>query len=117
MTRATVLADGKPITIHIPLTFWNRGGRKLVVTPDGAEWAQRPRIDNAMEALARAFPWRRMLDGGAHRTLEELARARGVNATYVSRILHLTLRRYSRQRSSRRSWTGGRRRSYSWMIC
>ena len=32
-----------------------------------------------------------MLDEGVHATLEDLARAKGVNATYVSRILRLTL--------------------------
>ena len=92
MTRATVSADGETITVHIPMTFRKRGGRKLVVTPDGAEWAPRPRVDNAMvKALARAFRWRKMLDEGVHATLEDLARAKGVNATYVSRVLRLTL--------------------------
>ena len=68
MTRATVSADGETITVHIPLTFRKRGGRKLVVTPDGAEWAPRPRVDNAMvKALARAFRWRKMLDDGRAR--------------------------------------------------
>jgi hypothetical protein len=62
------------------------------VTPDGAEWAPRPRVDNAMvKALARAFRWRKMLDEGVHSTLEDLARAKGVHATYVSRVLRLTL--------------------------
>ena len=37
MTRATVSADGETITVHIPLTFRKRGGRKRVVTPDGAD--------------------------------------------------------------------------------
>ena len=92
VTRATVSADGETITVHIPLTFRKRGGRKLVVTPDGAEWAPRPRVDNAMvKALARAFRWRKMLDEGVHATLEDLARAKGVHATYVSRVLRLTL--------------------------
>lgn len=92
MTRATVSADGETITVHIPLTFRKRGGRKLVVTPNGAEWAPRPRVDNAMvKALARAFRWRKMLDEGVHATLEDLARAKGVHATYVSRVLRLTL--------------------------
>jgi hypothetical protein len=63
VTRATVSADGETITVHIPLTFRKRGGRKRMVTPDGAEWAPRPRVDNAMvKALARAFRWRKMLD-------------------------------------------------------
>jgi hypothetical protein len=57
-----------------------------------AQVAPRPRVDNAMvKALARAFRWRKMLDEGVHATLEDLARAKGVNATYVSRILRLTL--------------------------
>ena len=39
-----------------------------MVTPDGAEWAPRPRVDNAMvKALARAFRWRKMLDDGRAR--------------------------------------------------
>jgi hypothetical protein len=32
-----------------------------------------------------------MLDTGVHLTLEVLARAKGVHATYVSRVLRLTL--------------------------
>ena len=44
-----------------------------------------------VKALARAFRWRRMLDEGVHATLEDLARAKGVHATYVSRVLRLTL--------------------------
>ena len=92
MTREKVSADGETITVHIPLTFRKRGGRKLVVTPDGTEWAPRPRVDNAMvKALARAFRWRKMLDEGVYATLEDLARAKGVHATYVSRVLRLTL--------------------------
>jgi hypothetical protein len=90
--RATVEADGETITVHIPLTFRKRGGRKLVVTLDEAPWAPRPRVDNAMaKALARAFRWRKLLDEGVHGTLEDLARAKGVAPSYVSRVLRLTL--------------------------
>lgn len=92
MTRATVSADGETITVHIPITFRKRGGRKLVVTPDGAEWAPRPRVDNAMvKALARAFRWRKLLDKGVYGTLEDLARAKRLPPSYVSGVLRLTL--------------------------
>jgi hypothetical protein len=115
VTRATVSADGETITVHTLLTFRKRGGRKLVVTPDGAEWAPRPRVDNAMvKALARAFRWRRMLDEGVYATLEDLARAKGVNATYVSRILRLTSLAPEMVEATS---TGGSRRGRSWMIC
>ena len=54
----------------------------MVVTPDGAEWAPRPRVNNAMvKALARAFRWRKMLDTGVHATLKDSAKAKCVNAT------------------------------------
>ncbi len=89
--RAEVSTDGT-ITVHIPMTFRKRGGRKMVVTPDGAPWASRPRVDNAMvKALARAFRWRRMLDEGVCGTIEELAKREGVNRGYMSRLLRLTL--------------------------
>jgi hypothetical protein len=44
-----------------------------------------------VKALARAFRWRKQLDESVHATLKDLARAKSVNPTYVSRILRLTL--------------------------
>jgi hypothetical protein len=91
MTGATIAADGETITVHVPMTFRKRGGRKRVVTPHGAAWAPRPRVDNAMvNALARAFRWRRMLDTGVHATLVDLAWAKRLPPSYVSGILRLT---------------------------
>jgi hypothetical protein len=90
-TSAIVSEDGS-ITIHIPITFKKRGGRKMVVTPDGAPWAPRLRVDNAMvKALARAFRWQRMLDEGTCATIEELARREKVNRGYMCSLLRLTL--------------------------
>jgi ActR/RegA family two-component response regulator len=65
-----------------------------VVTPDGAEWAPRPRVDNAMvkvKALARAFRWRKMLDTGVHATIDDLATTKSLAPSYVSAILRLDL--------------------------
>ena len=71
MTRVTVSVDSETITVHIPVTFRKRGGRKLVITPDGSEWAPRPRVDTALvEALARTSRLPRMLDEGVHATIE-----------------------------------------------
>jgi hypothetical protein len=44
-----------------------------------------------VKALARAFRWRKTLDEGVYATLDDLARAKGVHATYVGRLLRLTL--------------------------
>ena len=90
-TRVTVSEDWA-ITIHIPTSFKRRGGRKMIGTPDGAPWAPRPRVDNAMvKALARAFRWQQMLDDGICGTIEDLAKREKVNRGYMSRVLRLTL--------------------------
>jgi hypothetical protein len=34
--RTAVSAEAQTITVQLPFTFRKRGGRKLVVTPDGA---------------------------------------------------------------------------------
>jgi len=54
--------------------------------PSRREFATR-----VVKALARAFRWRKMLNEGVYGTLDDLARAKGVHATYVSRVLRLTL--------------------------
>ena len=94
MTDARLSADGRTLTVRVPMTFTKRGGRKLVISPDGApSWAPaRQRVDNAMiKALARAFRWRKMLETGAYGTVEEIAATEKINASYVSRVLRLTL--------------------------
>ena len=68
--------DGRTLTVHVPMTFKTRGGRKLVITPDGVpSWAEpRTRIDNTMvKALARAFRWCKLLETGIYATVEEIA--------------------------------------------
>lgn len=58
---------------------------ELFVVALSARWGPRPRVGNAMvKALARAYRWWKMLDEGMHATLEDLARAKGVDASYVS---------------------------------
>jgi hypothetical protein len=53
----------------VPISIRRRGGRKLVLAPDGTTdilVAPRRRIDNAMiKAVARAFRWRELLENGA----------------------------------------------------
>ena len=82
------------ITIHVPMTFRKRGGRKQVITPEGASsWAPaRARVDSTIiKAVARAFRWRRLLETGVYATVEEIAAAEKINPSYVSRVLRLTL--------------------------
>ena len=85
--------DGRTLTIRVPLTVRKRGGRKQVVSPDGAGWGQpRPRIDNTMvKAIARAHRWNRRMESGRFASVAELAEAEKINQSYLCRVLRLTL--------------------------
>lgn len=78
------------LTVVIPLAMKIRGGRKAMIAP--GVLALEPRQDiTLIKAVARAFRWRRMLEGGQFATVQELAAAEKINASYVSRVLRLTL--------------------------
>ena len=88
------MAPVQTVTVEVPFTIRKRGGRKQVITPDGASaWASpRTRIDNTMiKAIARGFRWRKFLETGVYGTIEEIAAAEKINSSYVSRLLRMTL--------------------------
>ncbi|QDM34501.1 hypothetical protein FNL55_26585 [Tardiphaga sp. vice352] len=92
--RPTLSRDGLTISVHIPITLRHQGGRKQVVTPaDAAPWIPRAsRIDSTLvKAVVRAHRWRQMLESGRHATIRDLAKAEGINESYLSRVLRLTL--------------------------
>lgn len=81
-------------TVVVPFTIRKRGGRKLILTPDGsiAQPTLRARPDSALlKALARGFRWKKMLQEGDFQTLEEIADTENINPSYVSRLLRMTL--------------------------
>jgi hypothetical protein len=80
-------------TIRVPLKLRRHGGRKLVIVPEGAGIPVRAKAtpdDTLLKALARAHRWRRMLESGQARSINELAEIEKINASYISRILRLT---------------------------
>ena len=87
----TFAKDRDTITVHVPLAFRKRGGRKQVVTPQGAAWAApRARVDTTIvKAIARGFRWRKLLETGVHATLEDIAVAEKINPSYVSLVFWL----------------------------
>jgi hypothetical protein len=87
--------DGRTITVRVPISIRRRGGRKVVLAPNGVNVSAPPvcrHIDNAMvKAIARAFRWREMLEMGTYATIAEIAKAEKINESYVGRVLRLTL--------------------------
>lgn len=80
------------VTVRIPMRLERRGGRKLIIAPDGAAPAPaKPERDETMiRALVKAHRWRRRIESGAARSITDLAAQEGVTDAYVCRLLPLT---------------------------
>ena len=95
MAKPKLSDDGRMVTVRVPISIRKRGGRRLVLAPDGRDITAAPihrRIDSAMvKAVARAFRWREMIESGVCATIREIAAAENINETYVGRTLRLTL--------------------------
>jgi hypothetical protein len=86
-------SDGR-LTLSVPIQIKRRSGRKLVTLPNGETAKARP-WDTATTplqlALARGHRWMAMLESGEVKTMRELAARDGVDNSYVSRMINLTL--------------------------
>ncbi|HEV7411271.1 MAG TPA: hypothetical protein VGO01_22540, partial [Bradyrhizobium sp.] len=93
MPKNRITNDGRTVTVHVPVTFRQRAGRKQILTPSGsAPWSPAPRVDTALlKAIVRAYRWREMLESGKYSCAADLAKAEKVNDSYLSRVLRLTL--------------------------
>ena len=81
------------VTIKVPFAVRKRGGRKLVLAPNGAPVpATVPHVDSTLiKAIAHPFRWQKMLETGRYATIQEIAKAEKINPSYVSRVLRMTL--------------------------
>jgi hypothetical protein len=90
-----VMDDGRTVTVRVSISIRKRGGRKLVLAPDGHGITAAPikrHIDNSIiKATARAFRWQAMLENGTCATISEISASEKINETYVGRVLRLTL--------------------------
>jgi hypothetical protein len=96
MANSKIKSDGRTITVRVPISIRKRGGRKIVLGPDGTSTDSSDlscrHVDGALvKAIARAFRWRDALEKGTHATIVEIADTEKINETYVGRILRLTL--------------------------
>jgi hypothetical protein len=80
------------LTIRIPMRLQRRGGRKLIMTPEGAAAPARKlsRDETLIKALVRAHRWRRRIESGRAQSITDLAEQEGVTDAYVCRLLPLT---------------------------
>ena len=91
---AWLSADGNILHIHIPMKLRRRGGKKVIITPDGA--VPTPGRDNIcadplVQAMVKARRWQKMLESGEVATIKDLAAKEGVDRSYIGRLLKLNV--------------------------
>lgn len=82
------------ISIEIPMTFKKRGGRRIIVLPDGSHGHPMPAatIDNAMvKAIARAFRWQKLLENGTYSCIDDIAKGERICPSFVGKVFRLSL--------------------------
>ena len=93
MPGITLEKDNESVSVRIPMKMKRRGGRKLVIVPDGLPDAA-PRTDCNIPlalAVARAHHWHQLFLSGRYATATELARKLGLDRSYVTRMMRLAL--------------------------
>ena len=86
-------SDGR-LTLSVPIQFKRRAGRKLITLPSGEAGEPRPWgiAPTALQlALAKGHRWLALLESGKVSSLREIAAQEGVDNSYVSRMMNLTV--------------------------
>lgn len=89
-----LVEDGNHLVVRVPLTFKRRGGRKEIISRgcQTSEPSQPCRTNKPLVvAIARAHRWKELIEGGRYTTVGEMAAAMGIDASYLARILRLSL--------------------------
>jgi hypothetical protein len=109
-----MIADTQSLTVRVPLAIQQRGGRKLVVTPEGEPAStsvpRRARVDSTLvKALARAQRWKRLLEEGRYASITELAQEEKSTAVRRSHPASDATRARHHRSDSGRTAAGGPR--------
>ena len=85
-------SDGR-LTLQIPIQIRRRGGCQKITFPNGEHGIphKTSRPTAMQRALARGHQWLALLESGEVKTLRELAVREGVDNSYVSRMINLTM--------------------------
>ena len=88
-----VRREGEAVVVHIPVRFYRRNGRQMILTegePAGTPTPERDANQPLIEAIAKAHRWQEQIEAGEYAGIEDLAQAVGVDRTYAGRLLRLT---------------------------
>ena len=91
MATLRISLQNDVISIRVPVSLRRHGGKKYMILPDGIlETTGLRKPDEALvRALAKARYWQDQIISGEFRSLDDLAKWKKINPSYVSRILRL----------------------------
>jgi hypothetical protein len=93
-SKLTVRRDGGKVVVSVPVRFYRRNGRQMILTVEEVGKNGQPKSPTANTALvtnlAKAWLWQDQLESGEFGSVEEIAAANKVDRTHISRILQLT---------------------------
>ena len=94
MPSITIENDNECVSVRIPMKMKRRGGRKVIIVPDGLESIASNQsycnISLAV-AVARAHQWQELFLSGKYATATDLAHKLGLDRSYVTRMMRLAL--------------------------
>jgi hypothetical protein len=79
------------ISIRVPVSLRRHGGKKYMILPEGIlkTTGLRKPDEALVRALAKARYWQDQIASGEFHSLDDLAKRKKINPSYVSRILRL----------------------------
>ena len=89
----TTTTEVGTLIIRVPVQFKRRGGRKLIITPEGAAEAVATPAnidDTLVRTLVKAHRWRRRLETGKAKSITDLAEQEKMTIAYVAKLWPLT---------------------------
>ena len=90
--KAEISPDGKIITVTIPMKLGKRGGRKMIIAPDGQQLPpELPHNDALARLVARAYQWLKDLESRRVGSIKEIAENEKLDESYIGKVLRLTL--------------------------
>jgi len=81
------------IRIHVPVTFKRKGGRKLILQPEGNVSAGVFARQDAtlINGIAKAWRWQTLYERGKFSCLGAFAEKHRINKSYAARVMRLNM--------------------------
>lgn len=81
------------IRIHVPVTLRRKGGRKLILLPEGQVSAGTTAQQDAtlINGIAKAWRWQMLYERGKFPCMEAFAEKYRINKSYAARVMRLNM--------------------------